>query len=207
MQPPLLTLSERLKVETASAHKRLEHLPFFAALRAARLPTRSTLSFLHALAIIHGALEQRCAESGSPLLATLLEGYLPKVPLLARDLEHLEAVRRARVPAALQLALAYADELVTESDDPLCLIGPLYVLEGSQRGGLVLKRSFAQCLGIPEGQLVSIGCYGEDTQRHWEGFTAHLDALTLAPGQAEVLVCSASRCFERIAGICCAAFP
>jgi heme oxygenase len=207
MEIPSPTLSERLKVETASAHRWLEHLPFFEALRAARLPTPSTLSYLHALAIIHGAFEQRCADSGSPSLETLLGGYLPKVPLLERDLEHLEAPRRPSVPAALRQALDYADELVTESDDPLCLIGPLYVLEGSQRGGLVLKRSFAQCLGIPEGQLSSIGCYGGDTQRHWEGFTAHLNALILAPGQAEVVVRSAIRCFERIADICSAAYP
>jgi len=201
------TFSERLKVETSNAHKRLERLPFFLALRAARLPIPSAISFLHALCIIHGTLEQCCTDSASPSLETLRGGYLRKVPLLERDLEHLDAPRRPSVPAALRLALDYADELVTESVDPLCLIGPLYVLEGSQRGGLVLKRSFAQCLGVPEGELFSIGCYGNDTQRHWEGFTAHLNALALAPGQAEVVVRSAIHCFDWIADICFAAYP
>lgn len=207
METPSRTLSERLEVDTTSAHERLERLPFFDALRAERLPTPSIVSFLQAFAIIHAALEQGCADSVSPALETLFACYLPKVPLLERDLERLQAAQRPSLPAALRLALDYAGELVTDSDDALCLIGPLYVLERSQRGGLVLKRCYARSLSIPERQLSSIGCYGVETQRHWESFTAQLNAITFAPGQIEVIVRSAIHCFEQIASICAVAYP
>jgi heme oxygenase len=74
----------------------------------------------------------------------------PKVHLLVADLEALGAERIPSVTGAIQGALDYGTEILTSADDPLSLVGALYVLEGSQNGGIALKREYARCTGIPE---------------------------------------------------------
>jgi heme oxygenase len=200
-------LRDLLKAETTDLHERLETLPYFRALHAGSVPKPAIVSFLRSLSIIHAALERSCSLVSSGPIAELSRHAPPKVPLLVADLEALGAESLPSVTAAIQGALDYGAEILTSADDPLSLVGPLYVLEGSQNGGIVLKHAYAHCLSIPEDRLSYIGCYGCGTAAHWKGFCDSLDALALDDDQARQVAQSAIHCFERLENICAALHP
>jgi hypothetical protein len=126
---------------------------------------------------------------------------------LVADLEALGAERIPSVTGAIQGALDYGTEILTSADDPLSLVGALYVLEGSQNGGIALKREYARCTGIPEDRLSYIGCYGTGTAARWKAFCDVLNTLTLTDDQTNHVARSAILCFERLENICAALYP
>ena len=200
-------LHELLKTRTAGLHERLETLPFFRALHDGDLPALAIVSFLEGLAIIHAVLERSLAEVLGGPIAELRQHVQPKIPLLLADLDTLGAASLPSISSAIEGALGYAADILTKADNPFTLIGPLYVLEGSQNGGLALKRAYASCLGVPKDQLSYIGCYGSRTAAHWKAFTHQLDLLPLTEDSATQVVESAIDCFEQLAKICAALFP
>lgn len=199
-------IHDLLKAKTALLHEQLEGLPFFEALHAHKLPEVSIVSFLRCLAIIHAVLERRLSGISQPQVVRLRDSVLPKLPLLVADLEALDAASLPSIAPAISVALDYADEILGESD-PLNLIGPLYVLEGSQNGGVVLRREYARCLNVPDGKLSYLGCYGGTTAASWNAFLGVLGAISLDGGQQDQIAASAVACFEWLERICAAVYP
>ena len=111
------------------------------------------------------------------------------------------------VTPAIRAALDHGAEILAAATDPLSLVGVLYVLEGSQNGGLVLKPAYARCIGLREDQLAYFGCYGGGTAAHWQSFGDTLNALGLEGEAADRAVQAAARCFARLATICTALHP
>jgi hypothetical protein len=126
--------------------------------------------------------------------------------LLTADLEVLDAASLPGVDPAIRSALEYADDILRETV-PLNLIGPLYVLEGSQNGGIALRRDYARCLNVADEQLSYLGCYGSATAARWDTFLDVLGALSLDDRQRERIAAAAAACFESLEGICAAAYP
>jgi heme oxygenase len=203
----LADLRERLRAETADLHEQLEALPFFRALHAGRLPKIAIISYLRGLAILHAILERELPRVSLSVIAKLGAISSPKTSLLTADLDMLGAESMPSVTSAIQVALEYGAEILADADEPLTLAGVLYVLEGSQNGGIVLKQAYANCLGLPENQLSYFGCYGRTTAAHWKSFGVALNACGSEDGQAEKIVLSAIRCFERLHAFCQALFP
>jgi heme oxygenase len=203
----LSTLHDLLKTEIADYHRNLDELPFFRSLHAGSLPKLAVVSFLRSLAIIHAVLERNITQALGPRLASLSIVTQPKVPLLVADLEALGAASLPSVSAAIDGALLYGAEILTLAVNPMSLVGILYVLEGSQNGGIVLKQAYARCLEIPEEQLSYIGCYGRKTKAHWAAFSKVLNSLTLSEEQRTDVVRSAILCLERIGAVCAALYP
>jgi heme oxygenase len=200
-------LGEILRAETADLHERLGTLPYFSALRAGTLRRGAIVSFLRSLAIIHGVLERSLYLVSSPPIADLSRHAARKVPLLLADLAALGAQSSSSVTAAIRCALDYAAEILTSGDNPLTLVGVLYVLEGSQNGGVALKHDYARCLNVPEDRLAYIGCYGIATAAHWKGFIECLNGLTLDDDQVKEVAQAATRCFEELENICAELYP
>jgi heme oxygenase len=200
-------LHDRLRAETADLHARLERLPYFRALHTGSLPKPAIVSFLRSLSIIQAVLERSLSTISSGPIAELSRHASPKVHLLVADLEALGAESIPSVTGAIQGALDYGAEILTTADDPLSLVGALYVLEGSQNGGIALKHDYAQCTGVPEDRLSYIGCYGTATAVRWSAFCGVLNALALTDDQANQVAQSAVLCFERLENICAALYP
>ena len=203
----MVDLRARLRAETVGLHDRLEALPFFQALAAGRLPKPAIVTFLRCLAIIHAVLEAGLARVAQPPIAELGKAVPPKVPLLVADLEAAGAQCVASVTAAIGGALDLGAAIVAEADDPLTLVGVLYVLEGSQNGGLVLKQAYARCLGLRPDRLSYFGCYAGATAARWQAFGKTLNALGLDDDQESKVAGAAIRCFGRLAAICAALYP
>jgi heme oxygenase len=185
----------------------MEGLPFFGALHANILPKLAIVSFLRSLSIIHAVLEKGLSQISSHQIVELYKLTSPKVPLLVADLEMLDAASLPSVAPAISGALDYADEILAGVGDPLSLVGALYVLEGSQNGGITLKHEYARCLNIPDKELSYVGCYGSATVVHWEAFLERLNSLSVEGDQATRVAVSAIRCFENVGKICTALYP
>ena len=199
-------IHDLLKTKTALLHSQLESLPFFEALQRHNLPKVSIVSFLRCLAIIHAVLERRLSQISQHQVLQLHDATLPKLPLLTADLEVLDETILPSVASAIRRAVDYSDEILRETD-PLTLIGPLYVLEGSQNGAIDLKHAYAFCLKVPDEQLSYLGCYGGTTAAHWNAFLGALSALSLDDAQQERIAASAVGCFECLKGICATVYP
>jgi heme oxygenase len=199
-------IHDLLKTKTAVLHEQLESLPFFEALQTHKLDKLSIVSFLRCLAIIHAVSEKKLSGIAHPQVSRLYDLTLAKLPLLTADLEFLDAASLPGVGPAITSALDYADEILRE-DDPINLIGPLYVLEGSQNGAIVLKYRYARCLNVPVERLSYLGCYGSATAVRWNTFVELLGALSFDSSQRERIVATAVACFECLKEICAAVYP
>ncbi len=200
-------LAALLKAETSGLHERLESLPFFQALRAGNLPKLAIVTFLRTLVIVHAVLERELFQVSSPQVAKLGQHTWSKVPLLVADLGELGAESVVSITPAIQGALELGAEILANSNNPLSLVGTLYVLEGSQNGGIALKKAYARCLNVREGQLSYFGCYGSGTKTHWKVFADILNSLAIDDESARVVRHSAIQCFKRIETICRALYP
>jgi len=200
-------LHELLRTETAGLHDRLERLPYFQALQSGELCKPAIVSLMRSLAIIHAVLERELSQVATPGLAELSKRAIAKVPLLIADLATLGAESVPSVTAAIRGALDYGAAILTDADDPWSLAGVLYVLEGSQKGGVVLQQAYLRCLKINVGQLSYFGCYGRRTAAHWTDFGAALDSLRIGTEQARQVVAAAIRCFQHLETICTALHP
>jgi len=197
-------LHELLREKTRAGHERLEELPFFRALDDGSLPALAVVTWLRSLALVHAVLARALAACGDPAVAALAPWAADKLPLLVADLAAHGNETVPTIGPAIEQALACGSEIVARDDQPLALVGALYVLEGSQKGGAVLAGAYARCVGAP---LAYFGCHGTDTARVWREFAATLDALAIDAAGAERAATAAVRCFEAIERICAALHP
>lgn len=196
-----------LKEETAPIHERLEKLPFFRALRDGSLPRAPIVNFLRSLSIIHAVLERSVSQTTAERVAKLGSQIMPKVPLLVADLELLDAQRLPSITPAIQSSLEFGAEILRDASNPLSLLGVLYVLEGSQNGGAVLKKTYARCLQVGPEQVAYFGCYAGATASKWHALVQSLDALALKDAEMQVVARSAIASFEWFERICAALYP
>lgn len=202
-----MTLSARLKAKTAATHAQLDALPFFQALHRGTVPALSVVSLLRAAAIIHAVFERELSRVADPDIAALGRLAVPKTPLLVADLEILQTETVVSIGDAIQVAVDAAADIVAEGDNPLKLLGILYVVEGSQNGGLALRQAYGRGLQLPPERLSYFGCYGKGTAAHWRAFVARLDSLVIDSEQSSAVADSALTCFQWFEQICAALYP
>jgi hypothetical protein len=120
------------------------------------------------------------------------------------DLKALDAENLPSITPAIQSGIEFGAEILTNANNPLSLVGTLYVLEGSQNGGVLLKQAYARCLNMREEQPSYFGCYGSycDTGRIFGPLTS----LVLSD-EAKLVARSAIRCFDRIDTLCMVLYP
>lgn len=175
-------LLQRLKVETAAAHARIE-----VALSLDRR-MRSIDDYRTFLARLYG-FHATWEPKAEALIAD--PGFFAprrKRHKLTRDLQ------------ALGLSLTEVDAL------PLCgeflpmrsqaeAFGAMYVVEGATLGGVIIARHIDRRLGPPAASACSyLRCYEGDLGRMWKAFGSRLLALS-APGFDDEVVVSAHRTF------------
>ncbi|HAO20565.1 MAG: hypothetical protein BWK80_49995 [Desulfobacteraceae bacterium IS3] len=175
-----INIMERLKVQTKKLHVMAHGLPFFKALFKRELKIDSYVGQLRALAIIHEVLEREMASSDHPAVKSLLNGCMPKLPLLTRDIGYFEHLNIRETAAANRIAISLTDKIILrKQQNPVSLIGYLYTLEGSTQGGKVIKPHIADLFGLkgPDG-LLFFDSYGENVRSNWAGFSQRmLDAV------------------------------
>jgi hypothetical protein len=129
------------------------------------------------------------------------------LPLLLTDLKKLEPCLMAKIRPAIHASLQMTSGMVSESSEPISLIGYLYVLEGSQNGGVFLKDLFAKSLKVESGDLSYFGAYGAGTRQHWSAFVERLNGVAFTEEESQLISRSAKAAFEGLRNILMKLFP
>ncbi len=204
-----LTLTEELKAETFSAHARLQTAPFFPALAACQLPLESYVGQLRALAAIHGVLEPALAGCTDARVTSVWINEMRKVPQLQQDLRYFEPRAVADLKEASEAALKAVAHLRLQSlDQPLVLLGVLYVLEGSTLGAQVLRSLYARAFLLAgEDGLAYVHSYGKAVYVRWAQYQQRMNSLPLNPAERAQIIGAANDFFARLETIFLALFP
>jgi heme oxygenase len=176
-----VNLLQRLKTETALAHRRIEQSFDLEARTSSVNAYRDLLARLYGF---HAAWEPRAeAVLADP---ELFRGRR-KTGHLIKDLRALgmaDVGRLALCPSLIPLRSSAE------------AIGSMYVVEGSTLGGTIIARHVERGLGLGRSNGCSyFRCYGDDVGPMWKAFGAKL-LLLCRPGEQDAVVASANRTFE-----------
>ncbi len=202
-------IMDHLRDATRGLHKQAESRPLQRAMARGTLPRASYVMYLAQLRHLHAALETALDQPAASRagLSELFTEDRRRVPDLDRDLASFD-VDPADVPplAPTQQFIERIGALLDE--DPLALLGPLYVLEGSTNGGRFLARVLERSLRLDGGTGLSyMDPYGDRQPEMWSSFRRLADSVPLTPAQAEAVTESAGRTFAAIAEISDAIVP
>lgn len=204
-----LSLMEELKAVTFSAHTRLQAAPFFGALAACQLPLESYVGQLRALFAIHGVLEQSLAKCIDERIASVWNVDMCKLSMLQQDLRYFEPRTVADIKEAVELALKTADGLRLRSlEEPLALLGWVYVLEGSTLGAVVVRPLVARALVLAgEDGMAYLNSYGAEVGARWEQYGQRMNALSLSADERGQIVRAAGELFVALETVFHALYP
>ena len=204
-----LTLMEELKAATFPAHARLQTAPFFPALAACQLPLESYVGQLRALAAIHGVLEPSLAGCADARVASVWQADMRKVPQLQQDLRYFEPRAVADLREAAEATLKTVEHLRLHSlEQPLALLGWLYVLEGSTLGAQVLRSIYARAFLLTgEEGLAYLHPYGKAVHIRWAEYQQRMNALRLSAEERAQIIAAANEFFARLEAVFLALYP
>ena len=202
-------LMNRLRQETKAYHAKLESLPYFIALTDHRLPVECYVNQLRALSVIHGVFENEIAASHHSLVMAIWDEGLRKLPLLEADLKLFNPRFMPDANLSIQYALSITEKIrIRQIENPVTLIGYLYVLEGSTLGNSMHRPDITAAYHLDE----SSGCsyyssYGPDVRTHWNHFSQKVNHILDDPALHDPIIQAAHEAFFGLESLYMALFP
>ena len=195
------TLMDRLKAETFKAHEQTEAIPFNACIMAKTMPQPRYAAQLDCWHRLHVVLESALASSDNQAVQAVWNGTAKRAPLLQDDLDwHVEADTPAEAKQATTDMVDWVNTIAGE--DPVCLLGVLYVLEGSTLGGMILRKCIAQMYGITADEgLAYYSAHGNEVMPNWMQFKARMNEAVTCPEDQDRIVETACTTFQYIADV------
>ena len=190
-----------LKKETSEHHSELESLPYFKALIDHKLPLECYVNQLQALAVIHGVLENEITISADKRVLSVWNDGLKKLPLLQEDLKFFEPRVESNNPSSIEAALAMTEKIrLRRLENPIALLGYLYVFEGSTLGNKMHRPDISQTFHLAEMN----GCryyssYGDEVSPHWKQFSEKMSAVLVNPALHNPIIEAAHEAFAGLA--------
>ena len=190
-------VTESLRVATRDLHSRIEATPFAKAFLGGALHLDAYVGYLRVMAIIHATLERCLDACDHPLVSHVWSEELYRVPELLEDNEAFRWQLISDVPLAVEAAQKAASHILFKSkDNPVALLGCLYVIGGSTKGAIILSPLVSQTLALSPGRGLSYLCrHGGQGPAEWERAATVLDASTEAD-QVQSIVKSALVIFQ-----------
>jgi len=192
------TLMDRLKSETAAAHDRTEAIPFNECIIQRTMPQDRYAGQLACWGRVHEALESSLNSSQDPFVRMIWPGTTQRAPLLAADLAwHGTADVPEDARDATTDMVQWIESVSTE--DPVKLLGILYVLEGSTLGGMILRKHLSELYGIEgEDGLAYYSAHGRDVMPNWKQFKSRMNEGVSCPDAQRRIIEAASETFDRL---------
>ena len=198
-----------LRETTRALHKDAESRPLQRAMAMGKLPPGSYVMYLGQLRHLHESLEASldAVLQSHPGLAGLFTDDRRRVPDLDRDLASF-GVSPETIPV-LPPTVEFIGRVEDLADsDPVALLGPLYVLEGSTNGGKFLARVLERSLQIEaRAGLSYMDPYGDRQPEMWAEFKRLADQIELTPDQLDAVSEAARDTFRAIAAISDSVLP
>lgn len=204
-----LSLMEMLEAATFAAHARLHGVPYFGALFVCRLPLESYVGHLRALAVIHAELERELDACRDDRVGSVWRADMRKLPLLEHDLHVFEPRTVADIREAAEVAVAAVDQLRPQAlEQPLAVLGWLYVLEGSALGARVLEPAYARAFLLSgDDGLAYLKCHGDQTVQRWREYCDRMNALSLNEVECQQVMQGANALFSIMESLLRALYP
>ncbi len=197
---------QRLRETTRSRHEAIEKLPFFESLTGHVLPRQSAVSYLRGMAVIHATVETSLRRAAGSTFGPWQQDCA-RLDDLQSTLANADVAGLPDISRAVDAAIDLADRILLDAGDPVALLGHLYVLEGSQLGGQLLRRHFATALGLDVDQVQYFTSDRRQLQKRWSRFRRQLDAFELDEPDLECMLGAARACFDGIAQLARGCFP
>lgn len=191
----------RLRAAVRPAHDRIERLPFPAAIMAGRLTRADYAAAMTELAAVHRSLEDELSRRGE--LACVYEaGSMARSDVIRRDLAVLGFPILTESGAAGPLVARFRKWSAGSAESPWPLLGPLYVLEGSRMGSMVIARPLAASMGVAPKAGCGLDYHLDGAVRRpaaWAAFGESMRRAPLTPARADAIVTAAA---EAMDGLC-----
>jgi heme oxygenase len=182
------TFMDRLKQTTAAAHAATEEIPFNAAILSRTLPRENFAAQVKGWGELHQAVETALSASDHPIVQQVWGKTGARADLLRDDLTHLGT------PLAAANAQAVTDEFEgwissLAADSPVGLLGVLYVFEGSQLGGMILKKPLSEMYDLTdEAGLKYYSVHGKAIMGHWGQYKAAMNEAVIEPADQQAAI-------------------
>lgn len=205
-QTPLM---ETLKNAIREQHVRMEALPFVVALTKGELPLESYVGQLRAMATIQGTLEHelRLLESGK--IRDLFLARPSRLVHLRKDLSLFDKLFVPDIEQAVDHSRKIAEQIRrSRVEQPLDLLGIMYVLEGTTLGNAVHLPDVLKIFGSQTGGVAHYyASYGDKTAEYWQEFCAIMNALQIDDETCNRLVTVALALFDELEALFAALYP
>jgi heme oxygenase len=185
-----ITISQRLREETAGQHRAIEEARRFNRLGQEDFSKPEYVQLLERFYGFYKPLEAEFRKHPEILNALDYERRF-KLRLLESDLKFFglddEALAKLPVCSALPPTNTAAE-----------VIGAIYVMEGSTHGAQFITRRLRQQLALGEQGLAFYQGYGSETMPRWQAFKAYLDSTFAPDRDGDAVVASAIRTFKAL---------
>jgi len=203
-----IAIMDRLRDATRFEHRRVELLPFVAALAASKLPLESYVAFLDALHVVHSSLQQAMTSSQHVVLRAIWDDSLRQLPRLQCDIDFFRPQQLIKSPVVSIRALLAAQRIRQRADeDPLSLLGCLYVLTGATLGGTILKTGIARHFNLEGSNGLAYLSSHDDQPSAWGQFRSRMNAAPMDASEQLRIIDAANETFAFIAQIVEALYP
>ncbi len=200
MSPANVEIMDRLRNETADAHRIAESNPLEQALFRGSLPTAGFVAYLQQRFCIHRVLD-RSVETlvkSNARFDGLIPDCLWQTPHLLADLEYWNSKPSEIRP--LPATATYCDWLEQRTQEVRCgLLGAYYVFEGSKNGSRMLARVLSLAYSIRDGRgLRFMDPHGSEQRTLWHDFRARMNAVGFSSAEKDEMVDAAKNTFAAI---------
>jgi len=203
-----IQIMQKFKNDTKEYHSKIESLPYFKALMEHKLPLACYVNQLRALAIIHGVLEHELSTSADERITSVWDDGLKKLPFLEKDLVFFAPRVISDTHASINIALSMTEKIrLRKIENPLTLLGYLYVFEGSTLGNCMHRPDISKTFNL-DGMngCVYYSSYKDQVQKHWNHFSKKMNIALNDPSLHKSAIQAAHEAFAGLESLYTALF-
>jgi heme oxygenase len=193
-------LAVMLKQGTQDLHDRAENHDFQQRFASGRISRTQYGLFLSQMLSVHAALEPnlRTLTTKHPIFRDLVADHQFRYDLIRRDLADLGVRHESCVVyAPTRKFTQYIED--TAKNDPIALVGVLYVKEGATNGNKIIVKHIRQSLGLTENEASRyLDPHGAEQRKRWMAFKGMLSTIPVTDEEKARIVAAARMTFELI---------
>ncbi len=196
-------IMQRLKSATSDLHRTAEERPLQRELAKGAISRDLYVAFLAQMLLVHESLEAaiRMAAPRHRAFGAVVREHHCREEALRSDIAHLGSDPRNAEALPATRALIGAIER-TRLENPVALLGMLYVLEGSTNGSKYIAAAMSRRQGMTPGPgLGYLDPHGDRQKDLWIAFKSDMDAVGFADPESAAIVEAACTMFRGIADI------
>ena len=178
---PAIGLAQLLKEGTAELHDQAENAAFQTRMVGGKLDRAEFTEFLNQVLIVHRALDPLLidASAADGRIAAMLLPEHRRVPRIEGDIERLGGSIGSEPLRSTRRFVDFVRKAAV--DDPVALVGVLYVNEGATNGNKVVAKRVRDGIGLEKDfALDYLDPHGPDQRKRWMAFKAGLDELDMS---------------------------